>query len=422
MSNQFAYLWTREFTSFINRVQPLDAGHPLAGVGATALANIFRYGEGSWAGLTPNPRLALVDFRRGMPGLVHRKVGQVVQLPMYFTDVVPFTVLPQEVLDARARFAQDTGFLALGPGEALAVELIDQSKPETMPLYTAFENDGDGKVRAECGVHHLGLSYHVTPTKVTDLHVNEAQLVLEQTRAALLYSAADGFTWRAQRLQSTIEALEAHLPSAPPERTESGAAIERWFVEDGSTSKMFALMKKADGWVDYPTSSDAWYYGIWVSPLKRQVLSYCEGDVTRVTCDSDAQFMAELALMASFHGTRRSPCGKAFDTDGTTYFFDHLSFLQETPRVVLLTAGSRSEAPLMGCFDYTHEVLKGLDDGQTVEVPREVFHLDLLHPAAFKPYTVTATGTANVDVVRFSVKTGDGIYEVTAPLLLAYQA
>ena len=76
------------------------------------------------------------------------------------------------------------------------------------------------------------------------------------------------------------------------------------------------------GWVQYDTSQDAWYFGIWVHPERREILSYCEGDETLVTCPTQEIFAAELAEMATFYGPP-PPAAIGVDADGTTtYYYD----------------------------------------------------------------------------------------------------
>lgn len=64
----------------------------------------------------------------------------------------------------------------------------------------------------------------------------------------------------------------------------------------------FEICTAALGWKQYDTDQDAWYYGIWVHPEKRQIVSYTEGDITIVDCPTEESYHAELAAMAEFHG------------------------------------------------------------------------------------------------------------------------
>lgn len=57
------------------------------------------------------------------------------------------------------------------------------------------------------------------------------------------------------------------------------AAVERWFISDGTRYQM-DFGGSANGWYQFDTHQDAWYYGTWVHPEDLLILSYCEGDIT----------------------------------------------------------------------------------------------------------------------------------------------
>ena len=71
-----------------------------------------------------------------------------------------------------------------------------------------------------------------------------------------------------------------------------------------------------EGWVQYDTSQDAWYFGVWVNPEKRLTLTYAEGDLSVVECPTDESFTAELASMAKCYGSP-PPSFVTIDNDGT---------------------------------------------------------------------------------------------------------
>lgn len=74
----------------------------------------------------------------------------------------------------------------------------------------------------------------------------------------------------------------------------------------------------SDGWKQYDTDQDAWYYGIWVNPLKLTTLTYAEGDLTLVVCKSKEQYNEEIKRMNEFYG--EGFIAKAFDENGTTIY------------------------------------------------------------------------------------------------------
>ena len=58
----------------------------------------------------------------------------------------------------------------------------------------------------------------------------------------------------------------------------------------------------SDGWRQYDTEQDAPYFGVWVHEGRREIVTFAEGDESRVTCPNVESFRAELAAMADFYG------------------------------------------------------------------------------------------------------------------------
>ena len=48
------------------------------------------------------------------------------------------------------------------------------------------------------------------------------------------------------------------------------------------------------------TSEDASWYGNWASAKRRILFSYCEGDCTTTTCDTNEEFRAEIQKFQDF--------------------------------------------------------------------------------------------------------------------------
>lgn len=64
----------------------------------------------------------------------------------------------------------------------------------------------------------------------------------------------------------------------------------------------FKICTRELGWLQFDTDQDAWYFGIWVNPEKRQVVNYAEGDISIINCPTELSYHAELRAMAEFHG------------------------------------------------------------------------------------------------------------------------
>jgi len=58
----------------------------------------------------------------------------------------------------------------------------------------------------------------------------------------------------------------------------------------------------AEGWRQWATDQDAWYFGVWVHYESRQILTYAEGDETLIVCPTQESFDAEIAVLKEYHG------------------------------------------------------------------------------------------------------------------------
>lgn len=47
-------------------------------------------------------------------------------------------------------------------------------------------------------------------------------------------------------------------------------------------------------WAQLDTRQDASYYGTWACPIKREFLSFAEGDEKHITFDTDEEFIKEI--------------------------------------------------------------------------------------------------------------------------------
>jgi len=104
---------------------------------------------------------------------------------------------------------------------------------------------------------------------------------------------------------------------------DTGAVLEHYFWSEGERYLFdFRVCTSERGWVQYDTSQDAWYYGVWVHVADREIVNYCEGDLYVTRCPDEASFQAELRDLHAFHGAP-PPCATGIDTDGSvTKFYD----------------------------------------------------------------------------------------------------
>jgi hypothetical protein len=95
-------------------------------------------------------------------------------------------------------------------------------------------------------------------------------------------------------------AIPALWPSATPEPSPipepGGPVLQRWFTPDGTRYAMdFAHCGYHSDWYQVDTEQDATYYGTWANPVTRQLLTYCEGDITLTQFPTPTQYATELA-------------------------------------------------------------------------------------------------------------------------------
>lgn len=68
----------------------------------------------------------------------------------------------------------------------------------------------------------------------------------------------------------------------------------RDFVDGDRYRWDFGLCSSKHGFAQVDTSQDASYFGTWTNPERRMVVTFCEGDVTLQTADTDTEYVALL--------------------------------------------------------------------------------------------------------------------------------
>jgi hypothetical protein len=351
-----------------------------------------------FAGVTELDTCALVYAKAGAirpkGEAVKGHIGKIValhQLNLYFEEVRAYIPLSEEQLDQRLRFAQNTGFVLIGPDECFAV--INTHDGIEYTFCDVYENNSDGVVRNLAGYYAESIETRNCNMKINDLHATATQQALSKVRGDLYWWARDGMPVNKEqvfRMTQALVLLEAHAPNAPPERNESGSIVKRWFIENGSTSSVSDLVKYSDGWRRYSTWQDAWYFGVWVNPRSFETMTYAEQDVSHVKCDNADQFKQEMSDLAQFYGQSRSPSMMAIGPAGTTMMFDSFTFLEGKIASLQFTHhapkqdGKRQcEAPLFGSLKLDHPTVEQIQDDQRIDLVPEAFELDLLNPIAF---------------------------------------
>ena len=78
--------------------------------------------------------------------------------------------------------------------------------------------------------------------------------------------------------------------------------IDRDFTSEGDRYAYdFRICNFKNGWAQIDTSQDAWYFGSWANPTERKLVSYCEGDITVTTCETDAEFIEKIRSAAEWN-------------------------------------------------------------------------------------------------------------------------
>lgn len=84
----------------------------------------------------------------------------------------------------------------------------------------------------------------------------------------------------------------------------------------------------AQGWQQYDTYQDAWYFGVWVNLELRQIFTYAEGDRSLIECPNEQTLCAELTYMSAFYGEPPSSF-RVYDLDNGSA----TAFYEERPTV-----------------------------------------------------------------------------------------
>ena len=105
-------------------------------------------------------------------------------------------------------------------------------------------------------------------------------------------------------MKITTANLVLWLRKREPETNDHGM-IYRAFLSDERYTVDFADDFKSEGWEQYDTDQDAWYFGIWVNKSKLMTLSYAEGDWSLVICSDAEHFNAEITGANKFYDEGR---------------------------------------------------------------------------------------------------------------------
>jgi hypothetical protein len=380
----------------------LLAASTIAGSGAARLDALLNDSvptqSESFAGIDDFERVSLVYVRSGTLKAASAwdpdsadAIVELRQVHLYFEEVGTGPLISEQDMRERLMFARSTGFLLLGPDECIAV--LRRRDGLDYTFCDVFENNDQGVLRNLGGYHFSGLESRAAAKRIATLDSTDTDRYLCSALGDCMWWLREGMpisALQAERLRNTVKLLRQHKLVAPVERLASGARCIRSFIRDGSTASTQALRPYSEGWRHYPTSGDAHYFGIWVNPVKRETLCYCEQDVTHVMCDDDAQFRAEMLNLAQQYAASRSPSLYAIGDCGTTACFDSLTFLQGNVKTLNLSGSDalkdsddRLIAPLFGHLKLDSAAVTTIANGEQIELKASEFELDLLDTRAY---------------------------------------
>jgi len=105
---------------------------------------------------------------------------------------------------------------------------------------------------------------------------------------------------RAKALNLLRRIKKAHQAGRIPfELTVTGCRIDRGSHQADRYYYDRTLL--AQGWQQYDTEEDAWYFGIWINTEKLETFTYAEGDTSHVIAPNVEAFRAELARLYQYH-------------------------------------------------------------------------------------------------------------------------
>ncbi|WP_323943747.1 hypothetical protein [Aeromonas hydrophila] len=138
-------------------------------------------------------------------------------------------------------------------------------------------------------------------TAISHLNHNTAPKIMTHlaSRARQSQPLGNGRS-RAKALKLLCRVKKAHKAGRIPfELTVTGCRIDRGSHQADRYYYDRTLL--AQGWQQYDTEEDAWYFGIWTHTEKLETFTYAEGDTSHVIAPNVEAFRAELARLYQYH-------------------------------------------------------------------------------------------------------------------------
>lgn len=88
------------------------------------------------------------------------------------------------------------------------------------------------------------------------------------------------------------------------------------------------LCPAVDGWQQFDTTSDAWYFGVWVHPTRQVIVSYQEGDEYVDVFTDREKFAAEIDRLNTIYPQPPALVALGLDGSKTEYYDKRLTGAQ----------------------------------------------------------------------------------------------
>ncbi len=128
-----------------------------------------------------------------------------------------------------------------------------------------------------------------------------------------------------------IAPVDRLLADAEETRNKQGNRRRQIFLS--ADRYLFDFNMNLHKWEQFDTTSDAWYFGVWVNKAERRMLHYVEGDVFLTLCDDPESYDAEIAAMCVYY--EPAPAFVAIDVEKgqrTDYYQGRVQFFIDPAR------------------------------------------------------------------------------------------
>ena len=102
--------------------------------------------------------------------------------------------------------------------------------------------------------------------------------------------------------------------------------LEEWFCSSERYPMDFNFCGMKSDWYQFDTAQDAPYYGSWCNPRLLMLLSYTEGDIYLIHCETPDQYRAEIEALEKFNAEYESMSLEDWRKRGRYGIDDHDSF------------------------------------------------------------------------------------------------